>query len=288
MLDRLNEAMAHIEHDVADEIDVRQLARIARTSEYHFRRLFSALAGIPLSEYVRRRRLTLAAGEVLAGQRSLLDIAITYGYGSGEAFARAFRSVHGVGPAEARRSGATLRSQPRMTFHLTIEGSTPMDYRIVDKDAFRLIGYATEIPLVYEGQNEAITRFVSTIGEQDLARLKDLSDQEPRGIVAAVEPIDQSGRAEGSPVAYLHGVVSDSAAPEGTTERAVPAGTWAVFAGRGKAPEAIQYLWRDVFTQWFPSNPYRSVAGPEILRTELSDDGVEMDYELWLPVEHAA
>lgn len=285
MLDRLNEAMAHIERNVVDEIDVRQLARTAQTSEYHFRRIFSALAGMPLSEYVRRRRLTLAAGEVLAGQRSLLDVAVTYGYGSGEAFARAFRSVHGIGPAEARRSGATLRSQPMMTFHLTIEGSTPMNYRIVDKEAFRLLGYGTEIPIVHEGQNEAITDFVSSLDPQDLARLKELSDQEPRGVVAAVEPLDQE-RAQGSRCHYLHGVVSSAPAPDGVAERSVPAGTWAVFEGRGKAPEAIQYLWRDVFTQWFPSNPYRSVPGPEILRTELSEDGAEMDYELWVPVEH--
>lgn len=286
MLDRLNEAMDHIERHVTDEIDVRVLAGIAHTSEYHFRRMFSALAGIPLSEYVRRRRLTLAAGSVLSGERSLLDIAVTYGYGSGEAFARAFRSMHGIGPAEARRSGVALRSQQRMAFHLTIEGSTPMDYRIVDKDAFRVIGYGTEVPLVHEGQNAAIVDFVSGIGSQDLARMKALSDQEPHGIVAAVERDDPSW-AEGTPVDYLHGVVSSSSAPEDMTERAVPAGTWVVFTGRGKAPEAVQYLWRDVFTQWFPSNPYRSVPGPEVLRTELSEDKKEMAYELWLPVEHA-
>lgn len=285
MLDRLNEAMDHIERHVADEIDVRVLARIAHTSEHHFRRLFSALAGIPLSEYVRRRRLTLAAGRVLSGEQSLLDIAVTYGYGSGEAFARAFRAMHGVGPAEARRSGVALRSQPRMTFHLTIEGSTPMDYRIVDKDAFRLLGHATVVPIVHEGRNPAIADFVAGIGTDELRRLEALSDQEPRGIVAAVDNIDPS-RAEDTRVDYLHGVVSSSSAPEGTTERAVPAGTWAVFAGRGKAPEAVQYLWRDVFTQWFPSNPYRSVPGPEVLRTELSADSTEMSYELWLPVEH--
>lgn len=100
MLERLNEAMAHIERHLDQQIEVADLARIALTSEYHFRRLFSALAGMPLSEYIRRRRLTVAGADVLAGERTLLDVAVRYGYGSAEAFARAFHAVHGVGPVE--------------------------------------------------------------------------------------------------------------------------------------------------------------------------------------------
>ena len=106
MLERLNEAMAYIERHLDQKIEVAELARIALTSEYHFRRLFSALAGMPLSEYIRRRRLTVAGADVLAGERTLLDVAVRYGYGSAEAFARAFHAVHGVGPGEARRTGS--------------------------------------------------------------------------------------------------------------------------------------------------------------------------------------
>ncbi|MHA6798528.1 GyrI-like domain-containing protein [Bounagaea algeriensis] len=287
MLDRFNEAMAHIEQHLGEELDVGLLARIAHTSEYHFRRMFSALAGIPLSEYVRRRRLTLAAGRVLSGEESLLDIAISCGYTSGEAFARAFRAMHGVGPAEARRTGATLRSQPRMTFHLTIEGSTPMEYRIADRDAFRIIGHSTVVPIIHLGHNEAINEFDRGIGSDEDERLAKLSNMDPRGLVAAVATLDES-RDEGARVHYLHGVVSTADAPQDTDAWEVPAGTWAVFTGSGKAPESVQYLWRDIFTEWFPSNPYRSAPGPEILATELSEDGGWMSYELWIPVEHEA
>ncbi|GAA2904217.1 hypothetical protein GCM10011428_17760 [Streptomyces violaceus] len=73
--------------------------------------------------------------------------------------------------------------------------------------------------------------------------------------------------------------------PEGITALPVPPGAWAVFTTSGPAPQAIQELWRDVFTEWFPSNPYRTRPGPEILRTRLSPDGTEADAELWLPVE---
>ncbi|MFE1842261.1 GyrI-like domain-containing protein [Streptomyces sp. NPDC059515] len=284
MLDRLNQILEHIEDRLDQQVDVAELARLAATSEYHLRRMFSALAGMPLSEYVRRRRLTVAGAEVLADQESLLDIAARYGYGSGEAFARAFRTMHGIGPGEARRTGAALVSQPRLAFRLTVEGSSSMRYRVVDRPDFTVVGLKARVPLVHSGPNQAIIDFVRGIDPHLSERLEKLSDQDPRGIVAVCDDLDPS-RAEGTELDYYHGVVTSAEAPEGTTALPVPAGTWAVFTTSGPAPEAIQELWRDVYTQWFPSNPYRTRPGPEILRTRLSADGTEAEAELWLPVE---
>lgn len=283
MLERLNQAMEYIERHLDQEIEVDELARIAATSEYHLRRMFSALAGMPLSQYVRRRRLTLAGAEVLAGRDTLLDIAVRYGYGSGEAFARAFRAMHGIGPGEARRTGATLSSQSRMAFRLTIEGSSSMRYRIVDKPAFVVAGPKARVPLVHAGPNHAIMNFVRAIDPQTLERLEKLSDQEPHGIVAVCDDLDPS-RAEGTELDYYHGVITTEA-PENETALPVPAGTWAVFNVSGPMPVAIQELWRDVFMEWFPSNPYRSRPGPEILRVRPSPDHTQAEAELWLPVE---
>ncbi|WP_030779636.1 AraC family transcriptional regulator [Streptomyces sp. NRRL S-920] len=287
MLERLNQAMEHIERQLDGSVDVGELARTAATSEYHLRRMFSALAGMPLSEYVRRRRLTVAGAEVLADERTLLEIAVRYGYGSGEAFARAFRAVHGVGPGEARRTGAALSSQPRMTFRLIVEGSGSMRYRVVRKREFAVVGAKARVPLVHSGPNQAIIDFVRGTGEQARKLLEKLSDQEPHGMLAVCDDLDPS-RAEGTGLDYYHGVVTSACAPEGMATLPVPAGTWAVFTTSGPAPGAIQTLWRDVFTEWFPSNPYRSRAGPEILRTRMSADGSEADAELWLPVEREA
>jgi AraC family transcriptional regulator len=288
VLERLNQAMEHIERHLDQSIDAAELARIAATSEYHLRRMFSALAGMPLSEYIRRRRLTVAGAEVLAGDERLLEIAFRYGYGSGEAFARAFRALHGVGPGEARRTGAALVSQPRLTFRLTLEGSSSMRYRVVNRPDFSVVGLKARVPLVHAGPNQAIIDFVRGIDSQVLEGLEKLSDQEPQGIVAVCDDLDPS-RAEGTELDYYHGVITSAPAPapapEGTTVLPVPAGTWAVFTTSGPVPQAIQLMWRDVFTEWFPSNPYRSRLGPEILRTRLSPDGTEAEAELWLPVE---
>ncbi|MGW4510343.1 AraC family transcriptional regulator [Streptomyces sp. NPDC004436] len=286
MLERLNQAMEHIESRLDQRIEAADLARIAVTSEYHFRRLFSALAGMPLSEYVRRRRLTVAGAEVLAGERTLLEIAVRYGYTSGEAFARAFRAMHGVGPGEVRRAGARLQSQPRMSFRLVVEGSSSMQYRIVEKDAFRVVGLRARVPLVHEGMNPAIASFIRGIDPETVRRVESLSDQDPQGILSASDKLDGS-RAEGTELDYYHGVVTGAEAPEDLDALAVPAGTWAVFESSGAFPQTLQYMWRDVFTQWFPSNPYRSRPGPEILRTRLSADGAQADAELWIPVERS-
>ncbi|MEU5782016.1 AraC family transcriptional regulator [Micromonospora lupini] len=287
MLERLNEAMAHIERHLDEQIEVADLARIALTSEYHFRRLFSALAGMPLSEYIRRRRLTVAGADVLAGERTLLDVAVRHGYGSAEAFARAFHAVHGVGPGEARRTGAALRAQPRMSFRLTVEGSGSMEYRIVTKDAFALVGRRARVPLVHEGMNPAIVAFIRSIDRETTARIEALSDQEPAGIVNVSDNLADD-RAEGSELDYWHGAVTGVTPPEDLDALPVAAGTWAVFTTSGAFPQAVQYLWRDVFTQWFPSNPYRSRPGPEISRVRVSTDGTTADAELWIPVERIA
>jgi AraC family transcriptional regulator len=287
VLEGLNQAMEHIERHLDQRIETADLARIAVTSEYHFRRLFSALAGMPLSEYVRRRRLTVAGAEVLDGERTLLEVAVRYGYTSGEAFARAFRAMHGVGPGEARRNGASLRSQPRMSFRLVVEGSGSMQYKVVEKDAFRVVGRKARVPLVHEGMNPAIAAFIRGLGRETLERIESLSDQEPRGIVSVSDDLHES-RAEGTELDYYHGAVSGAEVPEDMDALAVPAGTWAVFESSGPFPQTLQHLWRDVFTQWFPSNPYRSRPGPEILRTRLSQDGARADAELWIPVERTA
>lgn len=290
MLERLNQAMEHIEAHLDQPIDVAGLARTAVMSEYHFRRLFSALAGMPLSEYIRRRRLTVAGAEVLGGERTLLEVAVRYGYSSGEAFARAFRVMHGVGPGEARRGGASLRSQPRMSFRLIVEGSSSMRYRVVEKDVFRVVGKKARVPLVHEGMNPDIAEFIRGIDKETLRRIESLSDQEPAGIVSVSDNLHES-RAEGTELDYYHGVVTGAEVPDGpdgmdgVDTLTVHAGSWAVFESEGPFPQTLQYLWRDVFTQWFPSNPYQSRPGPEILRTRLSDDGTRAEAELWIPVE---
>jgi AraC family transcriptional regulator len=284
VIDDLNRAIDHIEQHLDADIDVEELARIALTSTYHLRRMFSTIAGMPLSAYVRRRRMTLAAADVRAGRGSLLDVALRYGYGSTEAFSRAFRSVHGVAPRDARADGVELTMQPRLSFRLTIEGGDPMHHRIVEKDAFTLAGKRVRVPLQHHGVNPRIAAFIEALPRELHARIAALSDQEPAGIIAATQVLDPA-REEGGDVDYYHAAATSGPVPDDLDALRVPAGMWAVFEVSGPFPDALQRLWADTAAVWFPSNPYRSVPGPELVRMDLAEDASTATCELWTPVE---
>ncbi|TQL66186.1 AraC family transcriptional regulator [Nocardioides albertanoniae] len=284
MIGTLNTLVELVETELTGEVDVARLAREHGTTEYHLRRMFSALAGMPLSEYLRRRRMTLAAADLVAGAPDLLEVAVRYGYGSTEAFGRAFRAVHGTAPADVRRSGGPLRTQPTLRFRLSVEGSVPMDVTINDMPELRLVGHAAKVPLIYEGTNPHIQAHVASIAPEEHQRLKALNDTDPRGILA-VTADQEPDAVEGSMLTYLHGVAVSSTVEVGDLDTiTVPAGSWAVFASRGPHPEALQKLWAATATDWFPSNPWRLRPGPSVLRyLELTETYASC--ELWMPVE---
>ena len=286
MITALTRVVEHIDAHLGEDLDVAGVARAHGTTEYHLRRMFSSLAGMPLSEYVRRRRMTVAAAE-LVGHEELLTIAVRYGYGSTEAFARAFQAVHGVTPSVARRDGGPLRTQPQLRFRLTVDGSIPMDTRITDRPAFRLIGHAARVPLVHRGANPAIQAHIAALPASEHARLKDLSDTEPAGLLQVSADVDPD-YTEGSELTYLHGVAraGDSSVPDDLDVVDVPAGTWAVFRTSGPYPDALQTTWAATATDWFPANPWRLRPGPSIVAVlDRAEDFSTATCELWLPVE---
>ena len=279
-----NEAVDYIEAHLADGVSGRALAAITLTSEYHFRRMFATLAGMPLSEYVRRRRMSIATGQILEG-RGVLDVAGDFGYGSSEAFSRAFKNLHGITPSQARRPGASLRSQPRLRFHLHVEGSTHVEYQISKAPAFRLAGFSTRVPLVHSGANTAIEEFEKGLDQEAKARLHSLSDREPSGPLGVSINLDDP-RAEGMMLDYWHAVATTAQVPEEFESMDVPASTWVVFETQGSFPESLQQLWATAASEWFPANPYLWARGPEMLKVEyLSENSCRG--ELWLPVERS-
>ncbi|MFT7836728.1 AraC family transcriptional regulator [Saccharothrix sp. BKS2] len=289
MISALNRLVDLVEEHLGEELDVDSAARELGTTGYHLRRMFSSLAGMPLSEYVRRRRMTVAAADVVRGRGDLLDIAVRHGYGSTEAFGRAFRAVHGAGPGDVRRDGGPLRSQPQLRFRLTVEGRTPMDTRLVDHPAFRLVGHAARVPLIHHGVNPHIQRHIAALPPEEHQRLKSLGDAEPRGLLQVCDDLDPDAT-EGSELTYLHGVAltGDTPVPGDLDAIEVPAGRWAVFRTSGPHPEALQTAWAATATEWFPSNPWRSRPGPSIVAVlDRAADFSTATCELWLPVEPA-
>ena len=158
-LDGINKAMEYIEANLAGEISYDRIAQIACCSTYHFQRMFPYVSGVSLSEYIRRRRLTLAAFELQHGNIKVIDAALKYGYESPEAFSRAFKSLHGVSPVSARNIGVNLKAYPKMTFSISIKGDVQMKYRIKEREAFQVFGVYANISTDMEKAFEQVPQF---------------------------------------------------------------------------------------------------------------------------------
>ena len=139
-IERLNSAVNYIEKNLTDKIDYEKLGQIACCSAYHFQRMFSYMAGMPLSEYIRKRKMSLAAVDLQGGHVKIIDVAQKYGYHSPTAFNRAFQSIHGIAPSAVKNEGVPVKSFPPITFKITVKGVEEMNYRIETKSAFLVVG----------------------------------------------------------------------------------------------------------------------------------------------------
>lgn len=282
--ENLNKALTYLEENLAGEIDYDKAAQIACCSTYHFQRMFSYIADVPLSEYIRRRRLTKAAFDLQNSGEKIIDIALRYGYDSPTAFTRAFQKQHGVTPTAARGQGVLLRSFPRITFTLTIKGDVEMEYKIVKLDAFQIVGYKKNYAGSGEENMQKVPLFWQEVGQSGgIPKLCTLMDQKPLGILGV------STYSGGSAFDYFIAVASDKAPLEGMESYQVPACTWAVFESVGPMPRSIQGLQKRIITEWLPSSGYSYADAPDI---EVYGEGDQQaaDYrcQVWLPVTKKA
>lgn len=286
LLKNMNGSINYIEENLTYDIDFQEVAKRSFCSEYHFKRMFSFLAGITLSEYIRRRRLTLAAFELNNSSIKIIDVAIKYGYKSPDSFARAFQSMHGITPSVARNNGQSLKAYPRMTFQLSIEGGNEMNYRIEEKDSFRIVGIKKRVPIVFQGENPEITAMWKTLNADKINQLKDFSNVEPTGLIQASTNFSEGRMEEKGGLDHYIGVATTNESLGNWTQLEVPALSWAVFESVGPFPETLQNTWGRIYSEWFPSSNYQQVKGPEILWNENNDfNSATFKSEIWIPVE---
>jgi AraC family transcriptional regulator len=285
LLKNMNDAMKYIEENLTDEIDFKMVARLAHCSEYHFKRMFSFLAGIPLSEYIRRRRLSLAALELTNSQIKVIDVAMKYGYHSPDSFTRAFLHLHGVTPSEARNNGQPLKAYPLMTFQLSIRGGNELNYRIEQKEAFNIVGIMKRVPIIFEGENPEITAMWQSLTMEKIDQLKELSNVEPKGMIQASTNFSEGRMEEKGELDQYIGVATTQECPENFSKLEVPALTWAVFESTGPFPHTLQETWGRIYSEWFPSSHYQVTEGPEILSIRTKDlTSSSVKCEIWIPI----
>ena len=277
-LDRLNDALNYIEDNLKSEIEYEMAAKIACCSTYHFQRMFSYIAGVPLSEYIRNRRLTMAALDLQNGDK-VIDVALRYGYESPTSFNRAFQKVHGVSPSAAQKEGTALKAFPRISFKITIKGDTEMEYRIVNKEAFRVVGVQIPLSNDIEKNFQEVPKFWQQVAQNGtLSQIVPLMNAEPMGVLG----ITACGN-ENESWKYYVAVSTDRETPNGMVEYMVPEFTWAVFPGQGTMPTSIQETEKRAVTEWLPTSGYEYADGPDI-EVYINADPANAKFEVWLPI----
>lgn len=280
-IDRLNASLNYIEEHLTEEIRIEELARIACCSSYHYQRMFTYIAGLPLSEYLRRRRMSIAAVELQQSEIKVIDLALKYGYTSPTAFNRAFQNVHGLAPSAVRKPGCSVKTFPPISFRITVKGVEEMNYRIEKKEAFRIAGLSAPMKSNTEENFSVVPQLWGRAAEEGwIGKLAAMMNAQPMGILGV------SACFENENWKYFISVATDQPAEGPLEEYVVPAFTWAIFSGEGVCPQAIQDLERRIVTEWLPTSGYEYDNGPDI-EVYLEPDPSQARFEVWIPVVRA-
>jgi len=277
-LNKINKAIDYIEAHLDGSIDLKKAAQCALQSEYHLSRLFTQLFDISLSEYIRRRRLTLAAYELQNNKIRVIDVALKYGYESADAFGRAFKKLHGITPSDAKVQGAPLVAFPKLAVNIVIGGEAGIDYRIEKTSDIKVQGKGfqihvgkelTEIPTAWQTLSESGA--LGLIGESMPKSLNHLN-----GLLGVYGP-----GADGSKDSYGYFVggrshLSDAdLADHDLSQLILPGGKWLVFKNLHQARKKL-------YDEWIPTLGYALDDRPYI--ECIFDPYLPEANELWVPI----
>ncbi len=269
LFENMNAAVSYIEAHLDEEINYEEVAKITCFSEHHFKRMFSFIAGISLTEYVRRRRLTLAAFVLKESDMRVIDVAIKYGYNSPDSFSRAFQTLHEVAPSSVKNSDVPLKAYPRMTFQISIKGDVEMNYRFVEKEAFTVVGKKETVVSSGTEFNPKIWEHIEEIEEN----VKPYDNTSFSGILHV------SLTKENGDIDYYIATVTTKPCPKELEHLEISPQTWAVFQATGEMPDALLKTWERVYTEWFPTSGYELAEAPEFVK------GNDIKTEIWVPVK---
>ena len=281
----LERALDYIECHLAEAPATEEVARAIGATAEQLRAAFLLIAGMTPSRYIRERRLSAAASDLMSGA-SVTEVAFRYGNESVEGFSRAFRSWCSTLPSDVARLGSHMRSPLHIA--IDVKGGHLMEYRIVEKDAFRLAGVMARVPMQFEGENPAIAELARGITEAQRAELHRLMDTEPRRVVNASWDSDTNFQEEAGELTHLIGVPTTAhVAGEGLELVEVPASTWAVFSSDGPHPDAMQQTTARIYAEWLAEAPWELNGFRMFSFSDVRDDGTAYS-EMWVPVRRKA
>ena len=281
----IQRALDYVEVHLTESINFEEVAKQALSSVFHFQRMFGMLCGYTLGDYIRMRRLSLAADELYRTNTKIIYIAMKYGYDTPESFTRAFTRFHGITPSEARRGG-NVKSFSRLSVKLILTGGNTMDYRIEKKDSFRLICKKKHID---KPQGDSATAEISAFWDkcsmdgtmEALCKYGRFDNYHGILGVCFSTELAESGFPYGIGAEYNGVPVTD----EGLDIVEIPAYTYAAFTCRGAMPAAFKNTYQQICTEFFPQSNYEYGNGVELEVYPSADVG-NQDFwcEIWIAV----
>ena len=282
----LNNTLEYIERNLEVELNIDDISRVSCSSKYHFQRVFHALTGFTVSQYIKNRRLTFAAEELAATDKRITDIALKYGYESLEAFTKAFKRLHGISPSDLKKLNGKIKAFPKISFQISIKGESEIIYRIVEKENYKVFGAEFVTTVVNGAAYEEIPKFINKIFENGAHDKINKLLKNPKGTLLNGFHYDFE---EDGTRKYLIGAEMPKAdIQKEFTILEIPKLTWAVFEGNGDKPSnlIIQDVWRRIYSEWFPSSGFEQAEGPCIEKNFLNNDE-QSGYrcEVWIPIK---
>lgn len=261
----MKNAVDYMEANILNDIDYDEIAKCAYSSTYHFLHMFSMLTGFTVGEYIRNRRLTLAAQELSMSDVKVTDTAFKYGYETTEAFTKAFQRFHGITPSAAREPGAKLKSYSPLSIQIVLKGDREMNFKIVEREGFNVFGATTDVT----GENafEAVPKFWLRLIEQDFFQKLCSDAGFDRNTVPPIA-VTHDFQRDGSRKYTIAYMLPEGKKPEGYDVLQIPAATWVVVEEKYEKDEetsnTIQEMWTRLFSEWFPTSNYELTEGPQL------------------------
>ncbi len=276
-------AVDYVEEHICEPVDYKRIAQEMNVSSFYFQKIFSILCGFTVGEYIRSRRLALAGSELLSTDEKIIDIALKYGYDSPEGFTRAFARLHGITPSDVRKNGAPVRSFARLSVSISVKGGSSMDYKIMKKEAFKIIAKEQRFKKVedIQGRSDIPAFWTECHGDGTVKYLSENCKKD--GILGgSVVGMCMEDSTVVKDFPYLIGAeYAGVDVPNGYKVVDVPAAEWAVFGIDGLGEEKIQQTWHKIFAEFFPSSTYKP-AGNFDLEVYPTDT---YKGEIWISVE---